>query len=326
MSNISSFLIILFFANSGFTATPLPKKTPAATYDNLSWDEKPNSNTLSEISEDKGGLKILWWNTACNTIQSGLTQKGKPGLFDNLKILSNDKNSPPIIILGEYCHKNFNSKVLKELKITYENTYHLIKSNPKYKIDNGLLILSKFPFEVVEKKLIGVSDYETQISDKHRTYLLIKMHWEDHDIYISPLHLINPWRKLINELSLTEFMLKIFGSDNDNYRQGELFVKELKKDVPENSPVLLIGDFNSAKAFMGIKNMATFNLFQQNFIYLENDKPTFPSLTAKSLNSKFPTSIIDHAFIGGSLTGNSLVLPLKGSDHYPLWITISKTN
>lgn len=317
------YFLIFFSDLQAFAGTPLPKKPASISIDQLVWDEPLTSKTSTDIESSGSSFKIFWWNIGCNIVNAKLEQKHKPGLYENLLTLAQIKESPHMIVLGEFCHKKFNKSKWEELKKFYPNEYHLIKSNPNFGIDNGLLVLSKFPFEVVQKKLISTVENQ-EPNENTRSYVLIKLMWEGRQVYISPLHLNNPWRKLMSANKLQDFLIKIFEKDNSNYLQAELFLKEYKKDLPEDSNFLIFGDFNSGKNFMNLKNMASYDLFLQNYLFLENDNFTFPSKTSKATNNKFPSVIIDHAFASKNAIGKSIVLPLKGSDHYPLFIEVDK--
>jgi len=179
-----------------------------------------------------------------------------------------------------------------------------------------------------------------------RTYLRFSYHFLGKTYHIVPVHLLQPWQ----DIKFSEFQtpsipvfgesvrsvfnayektfgtgLKILGDDsNPLYSQLVRLCGRVKSDLGDNfnlSPeqkVLLMGDFNYPRNIgiysIGFRYMK--NFLQDAFSVHDN---TFP--TASSGES-YPAMKIDHAFINGLTAHEARVLPLSGSDHFPIYVVI----
>lgn len=279
------------------------------------WDASPSSSTQQHLQNSD--RKIFWWNVGCNITDKKI-EKAKPGthpLFKNLEQLASSTGAPQIIALGEYCQDSMPAKTLKVLQKKYSYKYHLQKTNPYKPVNNGILVISKSPIQLIRNVLleVGVNSKENKASARY--YVLLKVQDPAGDFLLSPVHLFNPWGKM----SLKQLAQKAPGKDNLNYLQGEAHLNELQKDLKQNPlPLIVIGDFNSAKNVLGMINMATYSLYASIFYDRGDNQTTFPTSSAVSLGNNYHNVTIDHIFTNEFKKAQTSTIPLKGSDHYPI--------
>jgi endonuclease/exonuclease/phosphatase family metal-dependent hydrolase len=280
----------------------------------LSW-EWDAGTAKKETLSDPANLKVLWWNMACGNINDQLMRKNKEpdSLYKNINILALQKNPPDIIALGESCPGHIPKATQALLKKVYPYNFNLVHSNPFGKTRMGIWIFSKWKLTKINQQNLAPDVSEEQNKITARTYLLFKVTHNKGDFYFSPVHFYNPWRQYSN----FELVFAAVGTDNVNYKQAEEFIKLLENDLDlEKDPVLVIGDFNSAKNFYGV-NMATVSLFNRKLFDRGTGETTFPTPSGKALGIGFPDVTIDQTFTSFK-QGSTAMLPLKGSDHFPI--------
>ena len=115
-----------------------------------------------------------------------------------------------------------------------------------------------------------------------------------------------------------------FGKNNPNYGQLSNLLEAIQKDLlplSNHEKLILMGDFNIPSDY-GVA--IGYRLLRKYFTdpYQDIDAPTFPSLNAQGAALGTPVKI-DHVFsLRKETVSNPVILPLKGSDHYPLWFQI----
>jgi endonuclease/exonuclease/phosphatase family metal-dependent hydrolase len=280
----------------------------------LIW-EWPAESYKTDLLKNPASLKILWWNTACGNINAQLKEKkNEPdSLYTNINTLAGLDNPPDIFMLGEHCPGNIPKKTQALLKKIYPHNFNLEHSNPYGRTRNGIWVFSKWKLSKISQKTLepDVSAAANKITA--RTYLLLKVSAEKGDFYLSPVHFYNPWSKY----SGFDLVFAAVGTDNVNYKQAEAHFKFLSQDVDfKKDAVLVMGDFNSAKQFYGV-NMSGFNYYASQIFDKGVGETTFPTPSARALGNNFPDVIIDQA-LATFTTGGSIMLPLKGSDHFPI--------
>jgi endonuclease/exonuclease/phosphatase family metal-dependent hydrolase len=86
--------------------------------------------------------------------------------------------------------------------------------------------------------------------------------------------------------------------------------------------VIVVGDFNMPKELMGFSTLGFQKISSGLTDIIASGAPSFPSSGAVE-TKKFPLMQIDHAFTSPSLSATAgEVLPLRGSDHYPLYLIL----
>jgi exonuclease III len=304
MQNILLFIVI--FISSLGLATSTPSE--------FSWEWTPEAAKLEKLSS-AATLKVLWWNTACGNINDKLvrTNKEPDSLYKNIKLLAQQTNAPDIIALGEHCPGHIPKSTQTLLKKMYPYNFNLEHSNPFGKTRNGIWIFSKWKLTKVNQQNLAPETDAKQNKITARTYILFKVAHNKGDFYFSPVHFYNPW----GQYSSFELPFAAVGTDNVNYRQAAKFLELLESDLElEKDPVLVIGDFNSAKSFYGV-NMAAVSLFNSKLFDRGTSESTFPTPSGKTLGIGFPDVTIDQTFTSFK-QGSTIMLPLKGSDHFPI--------
>lgn len=284
-----------------------------AAINKLTWDYTPPSWKVDRLTSESS-LSIFWWNIGCGVLNRKLQDKYKENesLYSNIANISETESSPDLIILGEHCPGIMPSTILRRIKKNYRHDYHLVKNNPYTRTRNGIIVFSKLKIQAVNKKNLELGPTP---QDTTRTYLLLKVSHEDGDFYLSPLHFYNPW----GHLSGLDLVTKATGTDNPNYEQGSLFLDFLEEDLNLNEdPYIAIGDFNSAGHVFGFIDMATYGLFKSKLRDVGTGDATYPTQAAKDLGSNYPDLTIDHVFTNDFEGSHTTLLPLRGSDHYPL--------
>lgn len=287
----------------------------SAQSNSLSWDFTPNSQQKS-VLEKTDGRKLLWWNIGCGLMNLKLIKEHnqEDSLYSNLERMASHQGAPDVIVLGEHCPGRMPSKTSQIIAAKYPFKYHLLKNNPYKQVNNGIIVYSKNPVNLVRSQVLKTGKTEKEIRDSSRTYILLQVSDAKGEYFLNPLHFYNPWGKM----SKSQLVSKAAGTDNLNYEQAELHMTELKKDVKfKEKSLIVVGDFNSAKNILNLINMPTYSLFASELVDMGDNLATYPTQTAIALGAKYPELTIDHVFTNLN-QGETATLPLKGSDHYPL--------
>jgi len=300
--------------------------------------------SLEELTYDEEGLKIMWWNIGCSSTRGlkKLSDSDRSSIdpqnqWTNLKLLVNSERLiPDILILGEYCPSNFDDRIYKEVKSKYKNVYRLNKSNPLFRIRNGLRVFSKYKIENIQEKVLNAETFvdtelmrscAADVKKRNPKSFGEKKYWNRPKISftvehnkrnykIAPVHLANPWAfvKSCAGLWSTPGIIK-HGVENANFVQAE----QLVQSFSESDSTVLIGDFNAPKSILG----GTSNSYR---ILSESFGPSVIELedyTYSDPRRNFPHYSIDHAFVSGDINiKRGVVLPFAGSDHLPIYIVI----
>ncbi len=276
-----------------------------------------------------GGLKVVWWNLGCGA-------KGMISASNNLNVLtSNSHLKPDVLILGEYCENHLTSKVKNMLHARYPFV-EIMRRYTQYHVDddgveNGVRIFSRFKLEDVKAKRLPAGPWLTRDlgncshakkensgryafpyikfsvrNSKRRKYTVVQNHLPQ------PWSL---WDKCKGKVSTAK--QAIIGKRNPNY----FHAVQLIYDFENARDTLLIGDYNTVKnkRVLGIKVSGMgYKKLKKAFgsSVIETDAATTTSGATGSVS-------IDHAFITTGLsTRYAHVLPLAGSDHYPIYVIL----
>ncbi len=272
------------------------------------------------------GLKVVWWNIDCGLESSEQKISGHlqtTNLERNLKELSISEFKPDVLILGEYCPYSMSDTDQTLLKNTFKYNYHLERNIPQFKTAsggvnqrNGFLVLSDYRIRILKEEVLFANLNSAESKD-NRKYLLFKVTKDDQDYLINPVHLVNPWRDIYKKSGLfSTFNELAYGEQNPNAIQIQNLIEKFKDNKIEGTPYLMIGDFNSPGSISGFSGWG-FKQLQNNLDKL------FPGHEDTYLgDGPFPATNIDHAF-GYSLNAPyTMIWPLDGSRHLPLYVVI----
>jgi endonuclease/exonuclease/phosphatase family metal-dependent hydrolase len=306
--------------------------------------------SLSRLSSQRDHHKVMWWNIEWGQHGEDLeTKEGRNPLVENFERLFKSGLAPDVLILGEYAEEHLPTRFYN-LMINHYPHINVYDYNENYQT-TGIAIFSRIPFtKQVERVLNWTSfsadkrDREFALYRKHcpkhllwkRRYLLLEFRPQGYrPFYITPVHINQPWeciQKLQNTASLG---LEIFmGEDNplatQIYRLKTMLKADIRKDKRRQN-IMVVGDFNVPPAlhsFSDYANMQTVgyrymtSILKDAFYGSRRYQSTFPT---PSSQESYPGMKLDHAFIGKKArVKRAEILPLKGSDHYPLYMILAK--
>jgi hypothetical protein len=301
---------------------------------------------LEDQTVDEEGLKIMWWNMGCSSTK-GLAELSESdrafidpiNQWENLKqIVNSERLIPDVLILGEYCPSAFDDKTYKLIKSKYKSVYRLDKSNPLYRIRNGVRVFSKLKIENIKEEILKAEEFrdseimqncDDAVKKRNPKSFGEKTYWNrpkisftvEHnrrDYKIVPVHLANPWPLVKACVGLWSTPGAIKNDvENANYVQAAQLVDSFQ----DGESTLVIGDFNAPKSILG-GTSNTYHILSQGFgpSVVESEDYTY-----SDPRRNFPAYSIDHAFASGDLNvKKGVVLPFAGSDHLPLYIVIGQ--
>lgn len=303
------------------------------------WDELPKDLPIPEnfVKSSKTGLSVFWWNTQMGEMNRQIyrTRKFYP-LDTNLKILSETQYLPDVMILGEYNEKNFAAKTIWDLKKIYTHQEIVVNNTNSQK---NIAIFSKFPFEVTHETMKwALSAEQTEkfktIYSQHkffdREFIHIKLNKNQKVYNIIPAHLLNQWADLL------AYYKKKFGKDLGKIKFGEemiegqhnpmmIQIRDLKSKIEkklDQAEHIILGDMNCPSLVYGLPTACHSSLALDITDSMKNDQPSYPATSATSVIAMPPLKI-DHALHSKGLVMKfPRVLPLLGSDHYPIMFVI----
>lgn len=144
---------------------------------------------------------------------------------------------------------------------------------------------------------------------------------------IIPIHLAQPWIVAKKYLGSSEtFKQMVFNYKNPLGYQVIRLKDNLKRDFGTTSKYVIFGDFNVPRKMALFKTKIYRNLKDGLVEIFNDDVKTFPSKSAperKMLAFKLQKVKIDMAYHNdGFQKTESVTLPLKGSDHYPIYFAL----
>ncbi len=156
-----------------------------------------------------------------------------------------------VVVLQEVFDKKRAKEFVSNLSITYPYILKPIKNGRSIKLSSGLMILSKYPFELVKHEIFNVSKKSDRWAQKGCSLIKIKINQKS--ILIAGLHLDsksevsrNLQYKLVNE-------------------------KIIKPYISDSVPFFLAGDFNTDVKSKDYQQML--KLFKLNNFKLKDDRP-----------------------------------------------------
>jgi endonuclease/exonuclease/phosphatase family metal-dependent hydrolase len=318
-----------------------PLQAAALTIDLGHQPQEPSGKKLAlqltKIREAKG-LRVFWWNVARGELS------GDGSLLKNLQALAQSDLSPDIIALGEVSRDMVVHELEKQIGQSYSHSEFLPYN--RFSPNLGIYVLSRYPLKLNAQKTLGWipeelspterADYLTKWRSPSaddpfylRTVSDLRVDYLGTEISLVPVHLAQPWRQ-IRETSSNRATAMIdtlkeifFGTSNPLFTQ----IKELQTWLHQQSSSarVVFGDFNTPTGFLGFPTRGFRELMSEMHESLARSAISFPT-PSSPLKSQYPSVQIDHAFVEGDVNATSAeVLPLKGSDHFPVYGVFSKS-
>lgn len=320
--------------SAGATAAT-PSATKAFTFDAPTSAEQSRWRTLTSAIVNSKGLKVFWWNIA-----HGGAEGDVRALAGNIELLVRSKIKPDVMVLGEYTAKALPAATFELLADAYPERQFIAYNRLT---SSGIAVFSRVPLKTVRAATLRwvPSALSPDAAEAYRQYWAkghsdggdgfyvrplreIQIVYEGKAIGLTPIHLAQPWRQLSKQADgRVDFAFKTmtelyFGTSNPLITQLAVLTNWLKAGTtPEK---LVLGDFNLPRSFAGVPTLGFRRLERVLDSAIPRVENSFP--TPSSPHS-YPPMQIDHAFIAGELQSVVAgVLPLKGSDHYPVYVVI----
>lgn len=303
--------------------------------DRVTHQESARWTALTRAIPSTSGVRVFWWNIA-----NGASEADAKSLTSNLELLAVSKIAPDVIALGEYSARALPETTYSQLAKRYP-VRKFIRYNSL--TSTGIAIFSKLPLttsRVSELEWVpasldgrGEAEYRAYWANDQadggegfyaRPLREILFAAGKKTVSFTPLHLAEPWRDLSKrtdgkiEFALATASELFFGTSNPLITQVDSLVRWLK--AGKNADKLLVGDFNLPRGFAGVPTLGFRRLervLNSAILHTQNSFPT------PSSPHTFPSMQIDHAFVGGALAAPVAgVLPLKGSDHFPIFLIV----
>lgn len=303
------------------------------------WDELPKNLPTHQnfVKASSSGLSVFWWNTQMGELNQHIYRERKFLPLDlNLKELTQAQYLPEVIILGEFNEKNFGGKTIWDLRKNYPHHEIIVNNQISQK---NIAILSKFPINVIHEKLEWAANDQQKenfkkIYSQHqffdREVIYLEVTKNNKKFNLIPGHLLNQWADLLS------YYRKKFGKDLGKIKFGEEMVegqfnpmmyqiRDLKSKIANNLKTnehVILGDMNCPSLVYGLPT-ACHQALQSGLVdSMSNAQPSFPAASATSVLAMPPLKI-DHALHSKNLIMKyPQVLPLLGSDHYPILFVI----
>lgn len=289
-------------------------------------------------------LRVVWWNIfQGGKLGTQIEEKeGHNPLQRNLESITAPEEKPEFLILGEYRPDEVKPEIDQLLKSRYRFV-HFIPYSSTYAYQ-GILILSDLPTKIVTSPVSWVDHtdspeekksyrdawgkmYPTSLTSFDRTLISIEYQWQGKTRYLLPFHAVQPWMPLQDHYPkrwakyLTALEI-LTGTHNPLFHQlKEYLSKMIRINHPEKNSVLLVGDLNTPDSMLGISPIGYRLLtFYMKDAFIRGTTYTYPAPSSDRLVNKLK---IDHALTSPSVhVTEAKRLPLRGSDHFPISVTI----
>lgn len=288
----------------------------------------------SRVKADE--LSVLWWNTEC----AAEARAGQRAFVQsNLKELSARENKIDVVLLGEFCAANIAPETLEALSKQYPYFKHINYNNDS--LGFGFGVYSAHPIAFSETKILDWVPASEPLASQNiyrsfwqnnntntvnfkRAYTNLKIIKNNKSYNLVPVHLAHPWESYLkvffkNSHKLASLAIAhelLTGTRNPLMCQLENLFTQIKNDFqnPDDYRLMLIGDFNFPTDIARVPT-AGYRLIKNNgFVN---------GMTSRQPTQRYRNLKIDQAFISeGSALSDSEVLPLEGSDHYPIFVRL----
>lgn len=283
-------------------------------------------------------------------------------LEHNIRALMNSDLKPDILIFSEYSLSSFSESTTDYLlhnysTVAYENNNALdntgiavftnlqIQGHTRRELDWAPLLRTRN--EKIKYRDAWIKEFKEALF-WDRSYWRLSFEYKNKFYHIMPVHLLQPWDAIQKKHNFIFGFIRagvesLFGDFNPLVQQVRRLLSAYTIDaagILRTNPsfdrihpgfypddrAMIIGDFNIPKSYFGFESLSykyitsvlkdTFDNFED-----ENDY-THPTPSAPE-HWSYPNLKIDHAFVNDQVDVKAAeVLPLKGSDHFPIYVSI----
>ncbi len=332
------------------------------SWPNLTWDKSVPLATTHQLQKEHSAfdahsaLRIFWWNI--HDGEANLALPRSYTLSKNVRALIDSNLAPDFMAFAEYGEEAFQSTDLAQLNSLYPHQLFVRYDEKK---DYGVMLYSKDAFEAQPIEPLDYTPSNLTTASAQNAYrkkwcggqnhcdrplIILKMkhlyEGKEQEFTLVPTHLFDCWRAFeklhtrgtskLDRLAAKEETLReiLTGTHNPLWFQIENYKRKVREKTATPlfpAGMVLFGDFNTPNSFDHIYTPTL--AFQTLESGLKNaiteNEPSFPS--NDSVEAKhFLDAQIDHAFVSPNTpVGFAAVLPLAGSDHYPLYLTLPLT-
>lgn len=305
---------------------------------------------------NQAGFGILWWNTYKGTTNPACAPDEESVFMHNLAEILRSPARPKMIVLGEYelgCLDPWLDQKLEESYVKTVSYYDFPSSTMSFAVyldrsvkmgrSPSLIRTNWYPSEGGDayqlewyEKCRKAGRVEADFAYFQRNVPQFDLTVEGKSLTVVPVHLVMPWKCLTEGSDSFGSKIEVFrgvmaGTDHPVYYQVKSLAENLEKKIErrEIDRAVVLGDWNlfSWHKYWTVGRPKTFELldeigFSEDTVD-DGDRFSFPSLSFNPEKVE-QRLLLDHAFHRGSLAVDyAEVLPLQGSDHYPLLLYVS---
>ena len=322
---------------------------PAWASGPVEWDTAPQQSMLSRMNDAQSGLRVLWWNIGKGiSSQKQKAVLGYSPLDRNLQALPESSAGPDVLILGEYLPTYLEPETLEYLTKAYPYRARYSYAQSRIGQAREIGVFSRLPFvsQIVSEGLdfapMGGTVAEQEAYRQKwskgslarqqewvRSYQRLEFTTSRGKVSLVPVHFSQPWA-LIREVdgSLTVGTEMLLANNHPIANQIVRVMDLLAKDLGPSwwkSSVVILGDFNLPRRIYGVEPAAltVFNQWTRDALYWRKSF-SFPAISDPDSQS-VPPFRIDQAWgTPSTRVEDAEVLQIRGSDHYPIWVSIEK--
>ncbi len=301
----------------------------------LKWDREDGPGLLKAVGAGQG-IHLLWWN-----VHNAMTNSTADATFaENISSLIQSESAPDVLAFGEFRVENLggagSDEMLRRYPSHFEESY---PGSPGY----GLAVYSRYPFKILSVDTLDFTPRTGQDSASLAAYrldwcgtsgmclrplVILELNVNGTKLTLVVVHLFDAWRKYRHDNGVLSTAWQVMlGTDNPLWFQSQRFREVLAARLGRHlvdGKVVVMGDFNMPKEVLGTSTEGYEALSRGLVDALPDNAPTFPASSSEE-GAKYPAMQIDHVFVAPQVkVGSGCVLPLRGSDHYPIYIEVAK--
>lgn len=308
---------------------------------NLHWDEDAK-NGFTKLLKLKSvdGVRVVFWNIGYGALNRG------GDLDHNLKDLVNSSAHPDVIVLAEYKEMALNQGTIRFLDTEYPHQAYFPYGGTLDEV--GIKVWSEQPFTQSEAVMLDWSptressieqdlykqDWVTRAPKQSkwwdRPYSRFRWDIAGYRMNLVPVHLLEPWDKIYERKGDWEtWKDMMFGRDNPLYYSVERLMEKMRADLGgdlDSEPLLVIGDINVPRKVFQIRTKVYERIDDELDDVFPGDPSSFPAFSSPLRQEppfKYSMVKLDHAFHNKLVRPRgAAVLPLRGSDHYPIYVVV----
>ena len=300
------FFLVIHFVGQAISDDGVPNH--ATAQESLKWDDGRRV-----VIPSVPGLRMFWWN-----IHEGSPNIGGPreDFQYNLSVLMHSSASPDVMAFAEYEPVALGDANIADMSVLYPYYQYFPYPSAGGSVGTeGVGVYSKYPF--------GVSSVDNYGA---RSLIILKLNANGKEVVFSPTHIEDQWRNFKSQRGTLKTIEQVFiGKHNPIYDQIVQFRNGLETHLGQRlyeKNFVIMGDFNSTKPSRNY-----FYMLKRLQDPIRGTEPTFPASGSDYRNSFSVPMQIDHIFVSPETDVESAqILPLLGSDHYALYMTIDLDN